>query len=407
MANLLNVDSAIASILETISRIDTESIALPDSINRVLASDLVSDINLPPFDNSAMDGFAIRAENSNTIPATLRVVMDIPAGTLPTKAIEDGEAARIMTGAPVPQGATAVIPVEETDADFSDLDHAPLQATVTIKATKAYGANIREAGENIRKGDLLLTAGTLIRPAEIGLLAALGQSTVEVYRKPRVAIIGSGDEIVDIDAPLEAGKIRDVNSYALEALVTQHGAEAIRLPIAGDSAEEVRDLFNTALDHKPDMIISSAGVSMGAADYVRAILDEMGDIGFWKINLRPGKPLAYGNVQGVPFFGLPGNPVSAMITFHVLVKPALFKMSHRQGNTNIVKAITGEAMGSDGRRTYARVILREENGQTVAYETGTQSSGAFISMVKADGLLIIPEGIRDIPAGTELAVQLI
>jgi molybdopterin molybdotransferase len=410
MSKLLNLDEALRRILQQFEQLPVETIALPDSLGRVLADNLVSDIQLPPFDNSAMDGFAIKAADSLgasiETAISLQIVMDIPAGIFPEKRLEQGQAARIMTGAPIPDGADAVIPVEDTDADFSDLD-SPMPNRVGLHRPLKKGAAIRVAGENIRIGETIFPAGTIIHPAEIGMLASLGHSKISVLRKPRVVIVGSGDELLGIDEPLEAGKIRDSNSYTLAALVTQDGGEAIRLPIVGDNPDAIRELFEKALAQQPDIIISSAGVSVGAADYVRSILDEIGEIGFWRINIRPGKPLAFGKIGDVPFFGLPGNPVSAMVTYDALVRPALLKCGGKSDDSHYIEALTGETMRSDGRRTFARVRIERKNGQFVAYETGTQSSGALVSMVKADGLLIIPENIRSVDTGTKLKVKLL
>jgi len=410
MSELLNLDIALAQILERFERLAPEILALPDTLNRVLAKDLISDIQLPPFDNSAMDGFAIQAADSDNAslesPVTLNVVMDIPAGAVPQKRLEQGQAARIMTGAPIPEGADAVIAVEDTNGDFSDFD-SPASDTVALYKSVKKGSTIRSVGENIDIGQTILASGTVIRPAEIGMLASLGHSNVAVVRKPRVAIIGTGDELVGIDEALAPGKIRDSNSYTLSALVRQDGAEAIRLPIAPDNPDAIRKLFQNAIAQKPDMIISSAGVSVGAADYVRSILDELGEIGFWRINIRPGKPLAFGQIGDIPFFGLPGNPVSTMVTYDVLVRPALLKLGGRKDTSQYIEVVTGETMKSDGRRTFARVRIERENGQFVAYETGTQSSGALVSMVQADGLLIIPENNYSVAAGTKFKVKLL
>jgi molybdopterin molybdotransferase len=389
MSDLRSVDDALADILRHIHQLEAEAVSLPQSLERVLAADIISDINLPPFANSAVDGFALKAADSQGAtkenPAVLKVIMDIPAGSTPQHAIQTGEAARIMTGAPVPDGADTTIPVEDTNADFSKLDHAPFPEEVALFRAASVGDNVRLIGENIKIGETILTAGTTIQPADIGVLASIGKATVSVMRRPRVAIIGTGDELVAVNEPLTSGKIRDSNSYTLQALVTQDGGDAIRLPIAPDNAD----------------------VSMGAADYVRTILDEMGAINFWKINMRPGKPVAFGHLGKVPFFGLPGNPVSAMVTYDVLVRPALLKLAGKTDSAHYVTAVAGETMYSDGRRTYARVTLSRDNGQLLAYVTGTQSSGALISMVKADGLLIIPEDVREVPSGTPLKVRLL
>jgi len=230
---------------------------------------------------------------------------------------------------------------------------------------------------------------------------------VPVIRQPRVAIISTGDELVDIHEPLSPGKIRDSNSYMLAALVTTYGGTALRLPVARDTLDDVRRRFRDALDQRPDVILSSAGVSVGAFDVVRTILEELGQINFWRINLRPGKPLAFGHVQGVPFFGLPGNPVSAIVTFDVFVRPVLLRLGNRMDEGSTITVTTGQDIESDGRRSYLRVKLVSDNGQLIARLTGTQISSALISMVLADGLLIVPEGVTHVPAGTPMPVRLL
>jgi len=409
VANLLNVDRALEQILIQIEQLPSEKMSLSQSLGCVLAQDIIADTNLPPFANSAVDGFALIATDatlaSQDNPVTLPVLQDIPAGKAPDKPLSDGEAARIMTGAPLPLGATAVIPVEDTDSDWSRDGSSPLPESVTILKSIDEGANIRQIGENVREGDLVIHATTKLRAQEIGMLAALGHAEVPVYRKPRVAILGTGDELVDVHEAVQPGQIRDVNSYTLEALVSTYGGEPIRLPIAKDSLAEVRNLFETAIAHQPDIIISSAGVSVGTADLIHTILAEFGSIDFWRINMRPGKPVAFGKIAGVPFFGLPGNPVSAMVTFEVLVRPALLKMMGQNDNARYIHAITTHDMKSDGRRSFIRVKLISENGVLLADSTGTQSSGALMSMVLADGLLIIPEGTTFVPKGSKLQVR--
>ncbi|MGB1287768.1 MAG: gephyrin-like molybdotransferase Glp, partial [Aggregatilineales bacterium] len=317
MSALLNVDKAITAILEAIPEAHIEEISLMDALNRILAETIHSPIDLPPFANSAMDGYAIQALDSKSAspetPGQLKVTMDIPAGVAPQGKLNPGEAARIMTGAPVPEGANAIIPVEDTDSTWSKEKLAAAPETVQIFKTVQIGQHIRAIGENIHTGQQILTAGRILSAADTGILAAIGQSTLKVKRQPRVAILSSGDELLSVEDKLTPGKIRDVNSYTLAALVAQSGGIPIRMPVAQDTPESVRTLFENTIKEAPDMIISSAGVSAGAGDLVRMILEELGEIGFWKINLRPGKPLAFGNLAGIPFFGLPGNPVSAMV----------------------------------------------------------------------------------------------
>lgn len=408
MSDLLNVDVALANILADMRTLEAETVSLPDALDRVLAEDMVSPIDLPPFDNSAMDGYAIHYEDSadasKSSPAALPVAMDILAGSAPDEALKPETAARIMTGAPIPQGATAVIPVEDTDDDWSKGEESPLPAQVRLMRRLSRGENIRLAGENIRVGDTIMKAGTVIGPAEIGMIAGIGCPRVEVIRQPKVAILSSGDELVDLYDELGPGKIRDTNGYTLAGLIRGAGGVPIRLPIAKDRLESIRSLYRRALEINPDLLISTAGVSVGAADLVKVVMDELGEIDFWRINMRPGKPLAYGTIQGVPFFGLPGNPVSTMVTFEVIVRPALAKIAGRAHKQRMVKATLASDMRSDGRRTYARVTLKREGGRLIARSTGIQSSGALMSMVLADGLAVIPEEVTRIAAGDEIAV---
>lgn len=410
MPQLLNVDTALANILGSMTRLGHETVPLVQSLDRIIAEDILSPIHLPPFDNSAMDGYAIHAADSQhasqTNPASLTVVMDIPAGAAPTASLKPGQAARIMTGAPIPAGATAIIPIEDTNDNWQKGD-ASLPPRVDILEPVDEGAHIRRAGENILAGAMVMAAGTLIRPAELGMLAAVGQAEIKVIRKPKALILTTGDELADIHQPLAPGKIRDTNSYTLAGLVRQAGGMPVRLPIASDSLDSIRRLYRTALAQQPDMLISSAGVSVGAADLVKVVMDELGDIDFWRINMRPGKPLAYGAIQGIPFFGLPGNPVSAMVTFEIFVRPALAKLAGRSYQPPIIKAKIAADMLSDGRRSYNRVTLSRRDGQVIARSTGIQSSGALMSMALADGLAVIPEGRRLVPAGAELSVLLL
>lgn len=411
MADLLSVDRALEQILESFQPLPAETIDINLALGRVLAHDIRSSINLPPFPNSSMDGYAVRVEDvagaSRESPATLRVTMDIPAGKTPVGRIESAQAARIMTGALLPDGADAIIPVEQTDSQWTAGGDASLPEQVKIYKTAKLGDYVRPTGEDIQAGQIVLRAGMILRPQDLGVLASLGEARIPVIQQPRVVIISTGDELVDVSEPLAPGKIRDVNAHTIAGLVSTYGGIPIRLPIARDTFDEVRALFQRALDERPDIIISSAGVSVGAFDVVRTLLDELGKVNFWRVNIRPGKPLAFGEVGGVPFLGLPGNPVSAMVTFDVFARPALLKMSRRPDTLNTAKAITAESIQSDGRRSYLRVKLERVNGQLVARLTGTQSSGALNSMVLADGLLIVPENVTSVPAGAELSVRLL
>lgn len=411
MSELLNVDEAIARILARITRLGTEEIEIESALGRVLAQDIRAEINLPPFANSSMDGFAVRSVDTvaanKDMTVDLEVVMDIPAGTAPQKSVKAFQAARIMTGAPMPKGADAVVPVEDTNADWSKGDSTPPDKTVSIKRSVKTGDYVRPIGEDIQQGETVLRAGIVLRPQEIGVIAALGYPRIQVIERPLVAILTTGDELVTVDQPLTPGKIRDINTHTLTGLVHTYGGTVYPLPIAGDTLEDVRNLFHSALQPQPHLLISSAGVSVGAADLIRTVLDEMGEVNFWRINLRPGKPLAFGIVRDTPFFGLPGNPVSAMVTFEVLVRPALLKMAGGVSMEQTITAKLAEDITSDGRRSFLRVKLQREGDEYLATTTGTQSSGALMSMVLADGLLIVPEGTKKALAGETFTVRLL
>lgn len=412
MARLLDVDDAIRRILARFQQLPAEVISLENGLGRVLAEDVYADTPLPPFDNSSMDGYAVRAEDlieaSQENPVTLALSMDIRAGDAPEGALQAGQAARIMTGAPLPTGADSVVPVEVTDGDWEKANDVPLPPHVQVFKSVQAGDYVRPAGEDMRQGQQILTRGMLLRPQEIGVLAALGQADVPVVRRPIVALISSGDELIAVDQPLTPGKIRDVNRYTLSNLVTQYGGQPVILPTAQDTLESVRETFQQALAQQPDIIISSGGASVGTADFVYMVLQELGTVDFWKINLRPGKPLAFGQVGGVPFFGLPGNPVSAMVTFDVLVRPALLELAARPDDWHVIDVTLGESLLSDGRRSYLRVKLNyDAQGRAIATTTGTQSSGALMSMVLADALMIIPAGTTHLDAGTSLKARLL
>jgi len=412
MAELLNVDDVVARIVRAMQPLSGETVPLIDALQRVLAQDVVAPADVPSFASSSMDGYAVRAGDTSgaslETPVRLRVVADIPAGVAPRMTLGAGEAARIMTGAPVPEGADAIVPVEDTSDTWRSDGSSRLSETVEVFRAVKPGDYIRPPGENLRAGETVLEQGTVLRPQDIGIIASLGLAEVPVYRRPRVAIISTGSELVEAGQPLAPGQIYNSNGPMLAALVRSAGGEAIVLPTAPDTLDAVRGCFEAALQRAPDLIISSAGVSVGTHDVVRAVVEELGEIDLWRVNVRPGKPLVYGHVRGIPYFGLPGNPVSAMVTFDLFVRPALNRLQGaRQAAPPEIVAVLGEAFESDGRRSYLRVRLERSAGRWVAYSTGTQSSAALLSMVQADGLLILPEGVRHAPAGSEFPVRLL
>jgi molybdopterin molybdotransferase len=358
-----------------------------------------------------MDGFAVRAADvldaATTSPRSLRVIADIPAGSHPTISLAPGEAARIMTGAPVPDGADAVIPVEDTNFDNRDAGtHAPEEVQIFKPANS--GANVRMRGMDLHAGELVLSPGRVIKPQDLGLLAMLGFANVLVYRKPRIALFSSGDELLPVDAPLEEGKIRDSNSYTLAALIEEAGAEVVRLGVAKDNPEAVKDLLEKAVELNVDLIISSAGVSVGAFDFVKQVIEANGTMDFWRVNMRPGKPVAFGEYKQILFIGLPGNPVSSFVGFEVFVRPTLQRLRGAlNGDRQTIRVRCEEQIDLDGRESYLRAQIQEEAGNFIARLTGHQGSGNLHSLVQANALLIIPAGVKCVPAGQEVNAWLI
>ena len=411
--SLLRVEQARERILSHFEPVTTESLPLAGCSQRVLAQDIVASNDLPPFDNSSMDGFAVRAADvidaASDSPRSLRVIADIPAGSDPTISLAAGEAARIMTGAPVPAGADAVVPVEDTN--FNDRDAGtPAPDTVQIFKSAKPGANVRPRGMDILAGHVVLKAGRILKPQDLGLLAMLGFSQLVVYRRPRVALFSSGDELLPVEAPLEAGKIRDSNSYTLAALLEDAGAEVVRLGVAKDTHDAVKALLEEAVAQNVDLILSSAGVSVGAFDFVKQVIESNGTMDFWRVNMRPGKPVAFGEYKNVPFLGLPGNPVSAFVGFEVFVEPIIFRLRGSfHSSKNRIRVQAEEQIDSDGRESYLRANVQfdGETGKWTARLTGHQGSGNLHSLVQANALLIIPAGVKCVPAGQEVEAWLI
>jgi molybdopterin molybdotransferase len=309
-----------------------------------------------------------------------------------------------MTGAALPPGAEAVVMVEDTDFNVRT-SGTPAPQKVTINKVVQRGSNIRCRGDDLHTGDKVLSAGLRLRAQEIGLLAMLGESKVPVFRQPRLALLSSGDELLPVETPLAPGKIHESNSLALAALAETAGVELIQLGVATDTEADIRSRLDRAVNENADVIVSSAGVSVGAFDYVKSVIEEDGDLYFWKVNMRPGKPLAFGRYRGVPFFGLPGNPVSAFIGFEVFVRPALEKLSGQEVRQHPHQmAYLAESLESDGRESYLRAIVNWENGRPVARLTGPQGSGNIFSLVRANALLIVPSGVKSLLANSEVEI---
>jgi molybdopterin molybdotransferase len=404
---MLSVSEARERILSQFQTTTTEILSLTVSSGRVLAVDVKAGHELPSFDNSSMDGFAIRAEDTSGSRLTLSVVADIPAGIAPQVTLAAGQAARIMTGAQMPHGANAVIPVEDTDFTSREAG-SPVPQTVSFERKVNAGENVRPHGSDLQAGQIVLKKGRMLKAQDLGLLAGLGIPKVEVFKKPRVALLSSGNELIDVDQPLEAGKIHDSNSHMIAALIESAGAEVVRLGVAKDSRDSVTDLFELAVAEHADLILSSAGVSVGAFDYIKEVIESNGKMDFWRVNMRPGKPLAFGTYRGIHFIGLPGNPVSAFVGFEVFVRDVLQRLSGRSDGGRLrIKVRCAEQVESDGRESYLRAVLQDENGIQTAKLTGHQGSGNLLSLVQAGALLIIPAGVKCVPAGQEVEAILL
>ena len=408
---MLSVADARARILDHFQPVGTETIGLADGAGRVLAEAIVAAHNLPPFDNSSMDGYAVRTGEldgaSDERPVILPVSADIPAGGGIPAPLAVGSVARITTGAPVPPGADAVVPVEDT-GERRQHGVGPPPAQVRVFRAPRPGDNVRPAGQDVRAGQAVLQPGSVLGPASLGVLASLGQAQLLVYRRPVVAIVSTGDELREVHEPLAPGQIHDSNSYSLAAAAAQYGAHVLRLGIARDNAEDVRARLLRAVEQGVNLILSSAGVSVGAYDVVKTVVEAEGGLDFWRVRMRPGKPLAFGNVRGVPFFGLPGNPVSALLSFEVFVRPALLKAAGRRSwNKLEVSAVLQENLRSDGRESYLRVIVERQAKGYSARSAGDQGSAVMSALVRANGLLIVPEGVTEARAGDEFTVWLL
>lgn len=401
---MLSVEEALTRILADIKALESTRVPLSAALGLVLAEDIVAQENIPPFANSAMDGFALLSKDShprNRQPPRLRVTGSIAAGYVTDTPVEEGTAMRIMTGAPVPAGADAVIQIELTRYD------GPESSWVEVLEEVAPGNNIRPAGEDIQQGQTVLKRGIELGPWEIGILATLGWATVPVIRRPRVAILGTGDEVIDVGEPLQPGKIRNSNSYLLEAAVQQAGSEAYRLGIARDTVESLREKFSEAMTY--DLILTSGGVSVGDFDLVKKIMQEQGNVDFWRINMRPGKPVAFGSIGGTPLLGLPGNPVSTAVTFMLFGSPLIRKML---GHTRLIKpqinVIVKDGVAERAqRRHYVRAHVTWQDGRFVAHTTGNQGSHVMTSLLNANAFVIVPEGGVEIrPGDTAKALML-
>ena len=387
---MLTYDQAIAQILGQIAPLPSLALPLLDARGCVLAEDLFAPQAVPPFDNSSMDGFAVRAADLARLPATLPIQGDIPAGALSLPTLTPGQALRIMTGAPVPPGADTVVPVEDTEARGED---------VAFLQPFEPGQNIRRAGEDVPAGSLVVASGSLVRPAEVGMAAVVGRATVRVHPRPRVAIISTGDELVEPGQALQSGQIYNSNAYALAAQVAEAGGIVTHRLHARDTADSLREAFDACAG--ADVLLTSGGVSVGDYDFVKAVFAERGTMDFWRVAIRPGKPVAFGRWGETVFFGLPGNPVSSMVTFELFVRPALRRLRGlaEPSRPTVTARLTEDAGHTMGRQSYQRAVVTPEGGGYSVTPVSKQGSGMMRSMVLANALLVIPADVSIIPAG--------
>jgi molybdopterin molybdotransferase len=399
---VLTVEEALARVLAAIPVLGAEMVGLTSALGRVLAERIVAGRDLPPWDNSSMDGYALRARDTAgataAAPARLTLVGTVPAGRVAERPVGPGEAYRILTGAPMPAEADAVVPQEDVRREGE---------AIVVPRPVRVADFVRPRGEDVREGETVLVPGAVLGPAALGVLAALGRPLLRVHQRPRVAILSTGDELVDLDRTPGPGQIPNSNTYALGAQVRAAGGVPISLGIARDVRDELEERFRAGL--AADVLVSSAGVSVGDFDLVREVMAKLGaELDFWKVSMRPGKPLTFGRLGGRPFFGLPGNPVSSMVTFELFVRPALRRMG---GHTALVRPRVRVRLESPldnpgPRRGYLRVRLTEADGQMTARSTGEQGSGVLRSMLLADGLAVVPPDTR-LAAGDPVEVILL
>ena len=414
-ADMLSVEEAYERIMAYFSPLEAEVKPVLQALGQVLAQDIVSPLQLPPLDNSAMDGYAVRHQDivgtSPDSPKLLQVIGHVAAGQMPAQGLVAGSAIRIMTGAAVPAGADTIVPFEETD-EVERKSKGLDVGEIGIREELPQGSNVRPAGEDVRKGDVVLEKGALLRPSEIGVLASVGLENVSVIRRPVVAILATGDELLGLGDPVAPAKIYDSNSYTMAASVLKYGGIPKVLGIARDDLEDMNQKLSQGADS--DLLITSAGVSKGDYDMVKDVLMERGEISFWSVRMRPAKPLAFGAIYGlgdkrVPHLGLPGNPVSTMVAFEEFARPAILRML---GKTRLAKPVIeavleGPIYNVDQRRVFARVSVAKRDGKYYANPTGPQGSNILTSMSKANGLAICPEDVPKMEPGQTLKIQML
>lgn len=410
---MISVDDALIQILSHFSALESIQVPIVDATEMVLAEDIIAMSDIPPFQNSAMDGYAIRARDtagaSPDSPAYLQIVDTVAAGSVGSVPVGERQAVRIMTGAPMPEGADTVVRFEETDevaratGEYPDVS----RTTVGIHRPMKVHENVREPGEDIRSGTVVLRREQRLRPAEVGVLASLNYATVAVHRRPKVGILSTGDEVIDIGPELQPGQIRNSNSYTIASMVHRYGGSPILLGVAKDSTGDLVNRLNSA--EKPDMYVTSGGVSLGDYDMVKDVLQSEGQVEIWQVRMKPGKPLAFGLIGSTPLLGLPGNPAAALVSFEQFGRPAILKML---GRTEVtipeVTATLTESLANNGRRRhFVRGILTESEQGFQVRSTGIQGAAILSAVVQSNCFLIVPETCDYIEAGSQVQVQLI
>jgi molybdopterin molybdotransferase len=401
-SKMATVAEALEVILKTVNTTSSEEVKLTEALDRVLKEDIYADFDIPQLDNSAMDGYAVKACDiqgaSPMQPKILEVIEDLKAGYFSAQQMKHSQAIRIMTGAPIPLGADSVVMVENTEKEGKD--------KVKIFKEPSLGENIRRKGEDIKKGEKIVAKGTLLNSAHVGLFASLGIARIEVNRKPKVAILATGDEIIEVNDEWTPGKLRSSNTYTLYSQILKCGGMPKNLGIAHDKPEELQAKIKEGLNY--DIILTSGGVSVGDYDLVKFILVKMGtDIKFWKVAMKPGKPLVFGLIEGIPIFGLPGNPVSSMVSFEVFVRPMILKMLGQNEDTRkeLDAVLEEDIKKKKGLRYFLRARTRWEDGVYLTRTTGPQGSGILKSMALANSLIILPEEEEEIKRGTRVTVR--
>jgi molybdopterin molybdotransferase len=405
LEKLLSVESARTIILEKFKTKNGVLLPIEQSIGKILSKDIFSILNLPPFNNSSMDGFAVLAENirgaTEENPAELKIIEDIAAGTAPKEHLHPGQASRIMTGAPLPPGADAVVPVEFTN--FSDRYYQKeLPSHIEVFKPVSSGDYIRPEGQDILVGEKIFSKGHQLRPQDLGFLAAQGFGEIETVQQPVIGLLSSGDELIQPGEVLHPGKIYDSNTITIKTLLESFGAKVINLGVAKDDLDDIKTKLLNIQRLNIDLLVSTAGVSVGVYDFIRDVILEDGNLSFWKVNIRPGKPLTFGEYQKIPFIGLPGNPVSAFVSTLIFIKPVINRLLGIQEKIDIRTTILDEEIISDGRESYLRAKISFEQGNYHARLVSHQGSGNIYSLVCANALLIIPAGVKSLPKGIEV-----